>query len=70
MFQQDTTRWNGDNVLNGNNKEWSEEDAALHAFNMQNWRNRILDTQIEKQRRMWSLMNSNGAHAAHIALCS
>jgi hypothetical protein len=29
-----TAEWNGDHVLNGGNKEWSEEDAALHAFNL------------------------------------
>lgn len=29
-----STVWNGDHVLNGGNKEWAEEDAALHAFNM------------------------------------
>jgi hypothetical protein len=32
--QQDVTKWNGDNSLNGGNKEWAEEDGALHAFNM------------------------------------
>ena len=26
--------YNGDSSLNGGNKEWQEEDAALHAFNM------------------------------------
>jgi hypothetical protein len=26
--------YNGDSTLNGGNKEWEEEDAALHAFNM------------------------------------
>ncbi len=26
--------FNGDSTLNGGNKEWAEEDAALHAFNM------------------------------------
>ena len=31
---QDPTKWNGDHVLNGGNKEWAEEDAALHAYNM------------------------------------
>uniref|UniRef100_A0A7S0I1M0 Uncharacterized protein n=1 Tax=Hanusia phi TaxID=3032 RepID=A0A7S0I1M0_9CRYP len=54
---QDPTVWNADSVLNGGNKEWSEEDAALHAYNMQRWRNRILDEQIEKQENMWDLMN-------------
>ena len=29
-----TAEWNGDHVLNGGNKEWPEEDAALHAFNL------------------------------------
>jgi hypothetical protein len=28
------------------NKAWSEEDAALHAYNMQRWRNKILDEQV------------------------
>ncbi len=32
--QQDVTKWNGDHALNGGNKEWAEEDGALHAFNM------------------------------------
>ena len=30
--------WNGDNVLNGGNREWAEEDAALHAYNMVGFR--------------------------------
>ncbi|EKX41773.1 hypothetical protein GUITHDRAFT_153745, partial [Guillardia theta CCMP2712] len=54
---QDPTIWNADSVLNGGNKEWSEEDAALHAYNMQRWRNKILDEQVEKQENMWNLMN-------------
>ena len=32
---QDPTKWNGDHTLNGGNKEWSEEDAALHAYTME-----------------------------------
>ena len=32
--RQDLTKWNGDHALNGGNKEWAEEDGALHAFNM------------------------------------
>jgi hypothetical protein len=26
--------WNGEAALNGGNREWAEEDAALHAYNM------------------------------------
>uniref|UniRef100_A0A7S0VN68 Uncharacterized protein n=1 Tax=Hemiselmis tepida TaxID=464990 RepID=A0A7S0VN68_9CRYP len=55
---QKTTVWNGDHVTNGGNKEWAEEDAALHAWNMQNWRNKILDKQIERQAKQWRLMHS------------
>ncbi|KAJ1488529.1 hypothetical protein T484DRAFT_1783016 [Baffinella frigidus] len=64
---QDPTVWNGDHVLNGGNKEWSEEDAALHAYNMQRWRNKILNEQrwrnkilneqIDHQDSQWELMN-------------
>eukprot|EP00282_Hemiselmis_andersenii_P037831 CAMPEP_0169446034 /NCGR_PEP_ID=MMETSP1042-20121227/10759_1 /TAXON_ID=464988 /ORGANISM="Hemiselmis andersenii, Strain CCMP1180" /LENGTH=236 /DNA_ID=CAMNT_0009557473 /DNA_START=19 /DNA_END=725 /DNA_ORIENTATION=- len=54
---QDVTKWNGDHVLNGGNKEWAEEDAALHAFNMENWRNRILETQADRQKKQWRLQN-------------
>ena len=54
---QDVTKWNGDHALNGNNKEWSEEDAAQHAFTLQEWRNRILDTQIEREKRQFYLMH-------------
>jgi hypothetical protein len=39
--EQRTTVWNGDHVTNGGNKAWSEEDAAMHALNMQNWRNKM-----------------------------
>uniref|UniRef100_A0A6T8JX19 Transmembrane protein n=1 Tax=Hemiselmis andersenii TaxID=464988 RepID=A0A6T8JX19_HEMAN len=55
---QKTTVWNGDHVTNGGNKEWAEEDAALHAWNMQNWRNKILDKEIERQAKQWRLMHS------------
>ena len=55
---QEPTVWKGDHVLNGGNKEWAEEDAAVHAYNMQKWRNKILDTQIERQRRQWRLMHT------------
>lgn len=55
---QDPTKWNGDHVLNGGNKEWAEEDAALHAYNMENWRNQILDTQIQRQTKSMGLMRS------------
>ena len=34
LSSQDLTKWNGDHALNGGNKEWAEEDGALHAFNM------------------------------------
>lgn len=54
---QDPTVWNGDHVLNGGNKEWAEEDAALHAYNMQRWRNKIIGEQIDRQRSQWDLMN-------------
>ena len=54
---QDPTKWNGDHVLNGGNKEWAEEDGALHAYNMQRWRNKILGEQIDRQRSQWDLMN-------------
>ena len=47
---QEPTVWNGDHVLNGGNKEWAEEDAALHAYNMQRWRNKIIGEQIDRQR--------------------
>jgi hypothetical protein len=49
---QDPTKWNGDHVLNGGNKEWAEEDAALHAYNMENWRNKILQTQLHRQKQV------------------
>jgi hypothetical protein len=49
---QDPTKWNGDHVLNGGNKEWAEEDAALHAYNMENWRNKILETQLHRQKQV------------------
>ena len=54
---QEPTVWNGDHVLNGGNKEWAEEDGALHAYNMQRWRNKILGEQIDRQRSQWDLMN-------------
>ena len=54
---QEPTVWNGDHVLNGGNKEWAEEDAALHAYNMQRWRNKIIGEQINRQRSQWDLMN-------------
>jgi len=54
---QDPTVWNGDHVLNGGNKEWAEEDGALHAYNMQRWRNKIIGEQIDRQRSQWDLMN-------------
>ena len=54
---QDPTKWNGDNVLNGGNKEWAEEDAALHAYNMENWRTKILETQADRQKKQWLLQN-------------
>ena len=57
---QDPTKWNGDHVLNGGNKEWAEEDAALHAYNMENWRNKILQTQLNRQKQQYLLMNVGG----------
>ena len=57
---QDPTKWNGDHVLNGGNKEWAEEDAALHAYNMENWRNKILQTQLSRQKQQYMLMNTGG----------
>jgi len=57
---QDPTKWNGDHVLNGGNKEWAEEDAALHAYNMENWRNKILETQLHRQKQQYMLMNTGG----------
>jgi len=54
---QEPTVWKGDHVLNGGNKEWAEEDAALHAYNMQRWRNKIIGEQIDRQRSQWDLMN-------------
>mmetsp|Transcript_32618 Transcript_32618/g.52523 ORF Transcript_32618/g.52523 Transcript_32618/m.52523 type:complete len:275 (+) Transcript_32618:3-827(+) len=57
---QDPTKWNGDHVLNGGNKEWAEEDGALHAYNMENWRNKILETQLQRQRQQYKLMNTGG----------
>jgi hypothetical protein len=57
---QDPTKWNGDHVLNGGNKEWAEEDAALHAYNMENWRNKILQTQLHRQKQQYMLMNTGG----------
>lgn len=57
---QDPTKWNGDHVLNGGNKEWAEEDGALHAYNMENWRNKILQTQLSRQRQQYMLMNTGG----------
>jgi hypothetical protein len=55
---QEQTTWKGDHVLNGGNKEWAEEDAALHAYNMQRWRNQIIREQINRQRSQYDLMNS------------
>lgn len=55
---QDPTKWNGDHVLNGGNKEWAEEDAALHAYNMESWRTKILETQAERQKKQWRLQNT------------
>jgi hypothetical protein len=43
---QDPTKWNADSSLTGGNKEWAEEDAALHALNLQKWRNKILGEQV------------------------
>lgn len=54
---QDPTKWNGDHVLNGGNKEWAEEDAALHAYNMESWRTKILETQASRQKKQWQLQN-------------
>eukprot|EP00286_Rhodomonas_abbreviata_P017091 CAMPEP_0181325336 /NCGR_PEP_ID=MMETSP1101-20121128/20863_1 /TAXON_ID=46948 /ORGANISM="Rhodomonas abbreviata, Strain Caron Lab Isolate" /LENGTH=158 /DNA_ID=CAMNT_0023433621 /DNA_START=46 /DNA_END=519 /DNA_ORIENTATION=- len=54
---QDPTKWNGDHSLNGGNKEWSEEDGALHAYNMNNWRNKIMETELGRQRRLYQIMN-------------
>lgn len=61
---QDPTKWNGDHVLNGGNKEWAEEDAALHAYNMENWRNKILQTQLRRQKQQYMLMNTGGPPTA------
>ena len=61
---QDPTKWNGDHVLNGGNKEWAEEDAALHAYNMENWRNKILSTQVVRQKQQYNLMNVGGPRGA------
>ena len=58
MASQDVSKWQGDHVLNGGNKEWEEEDEAMHAYNMQNWRNTILDTEIERQEKQWKLMHT------------
>jgi len=54
---QSPTKWNGDSSLNGGNKEWAEEDAALHAYNMENWRNKILETQLGRQKMQAAIMN-------------
>ena len=32
--KQYTSKWNADSALNGGNKEWAEEDGALHSLNM------------------------------------
>jgi len=66
---QDLTKWNGDNALNGGNKEWAEEDGALHAFNMANWRVKILQTQLNKQKMMWQLMHSVKSGCGHGQSC-
>lgn len=36
------TVWNGANVLSAGNPEWAEEDAAIHASNLANWRIKLL----------------------------
>eukprot|EP00961_Rhodomonas_salina_P224032 3029317-Rhodomonas_salina.3 len=59
---QDPTKWNGDSSLNGGNKEWAEEDAAMHAYNMNNWRNKIIETELDRQKKMYDLMNVNSGN--------
>lgn len=56
-YYQEPTVWNGDHVTSGGNKEWAEEDAALHAYNMQRSRNDIIVEQTDRQRSQWDLMN-------------
>jgi len=51
------TVWQGDHVASGGNKAWAEEDAALHAYNMQRWRTKQLDEQADQQRSMWDVQN-------------
>ena len=43
--------FNGDSSLNGGNKEWQEEDAALHAFNMV--RMRLKEKSKQNLALMW-----------------
>eukprot|EP00802_Teleaulax_amphioxeia_P005743 Tamp_05747.p1 GENE.Tamp_05747~~Tamp_05747.p1 ORF type:complete len:417 (-),score=109.66 Tamp_05747:1444-2694(-) len=50
---QEPTVWAGQ----GGDKAWAEEDAALHAFNMQRWRRKVLDEQVDEQRSRWDLQN-------------
>eukprot|EP00281_Chroomonas_sp_CCMP1168_P033248 CAMPEP_0206248612 /NCGR_PEP_ID=MMETSP0047_2-20121206/20463_1 /ASSEMBLY_ACC=CAM_ASM_000192 /TAXON_ID=195065 /ORGANISM="Chroomonas mesostigmatica_cf, Strain CCMP1168" /LENGTH=121 /DNA_ID=CAMNT_0053674269 /DNA_START=18 /DNA_END=380 /DNA_ORIENTATION=- len=50
--------WNPDSTLSGGNKEWAEEDAALHAYNMENWRNKILNAQARREKAQWKLLSA------------
>jgi len=56
---QNPTVWQGDHVLSGGNKEWAEEDAVLHAYNMQRQRNNIIVEQTDRQRSQWDLMHES-----------
>jgi len=49
------TIWNGGDALSGGNIQWAQEDAAIHAATLQNWRIRILQAkkvQAELSRQL------------------
>ncbi len=45
----------------------TQEDAALHAYNLQRWRVKLLDSQIDRQSRMKILLNDEAPPATAAA---
>ena len=52
-YWQEPTVWQG----RGGDKQQAELDDALHAYQMQRMRTRILDEETDQQRSQWDLMN-------------
>lgn len=52
-YSQEPTVWPG----RGGDKQQAELDDALHAYQMQRMRTRILDEETEQQQSQWDLMN-------------